>query len=136
MIEINDLDKEIIRMYSDYLLFEKRVSMKTKDVYSNEASVLLSFIEKNNLDISSIDFSSLVSFMDERRKASSLDDRTLSKILSSLRSFFSFCVKEGYRKDNPAGNRSYTFILFKGKEFYPCSRKEEQGEDCFYRAYR
>ena len=125
MIEINDLDKEIIRMYSDYLLFEKRVSMKTKDVYSNEASVLLSFIEKNNLDISSIDFSSLVSFMDERRKTSSLDDRTLSKILSSLRSFFSFCVKEGYRKDNPA----LLLTRPKNHEYLPKTLSREEVEE-------
>ena len=102
MIEINEVDKEIIRMYSDYLLFEKRVSMKTRDAYSYEASILLSYLEKRGLGISKVDFYSLVSFMDERKKDSNLDERTQSKILSALRSFFSYIVKEGYRKDNPA----------------------------------
>ena len=102
MTRINEVDREIIRMYADYLLFEKRVSMKTKDAYSAEASILLSHLEKNNIDLANVTFEQLVGFMDERRKDSSLDERTLNKILSALRSFFSYIVKEGYRKDNPA----------------------------------
>ena len=125
MTEINDIDKEIIRMYSDYLLFEKRVSMKTKDAYSAEASILLSYLERKKLDISSIDFNTLVSFMDERKKEGMLDERTLSKILSALRSFFSFIVKEGYRKDNPA----LLLTRPKNHEYLPKTLSREEVEE-------
>ena len=125
MTEINDIDKEIIRMYSDYLLFEKRVSMKTKDAYSAEASILLSYLEREKLDISSVDFNTLVSFMDERKKEGVLDERTLSKILSALRSFFSFIVKEGYRKDNPA----LLLTRPKNHEYLPKTLSREEVEE-------
>ena len=125
MTRINEVDREIIRMYADYLLFEKRVSMKTKDAYSAEASILLSHLEKNNIDLANVTFEQLVGFMDERRKDSSLDERTLNKILSALRSFFSYIVKEGYRKDNPA-------ILLsrpKNHEYLPKTLSKEDVEE-------
>ena len=96
------ISREMIRMYSDYLLFEKRVSLKTKDAYSHEASILLSYADAKGIDIFKIGFDDLVSFLEERQKEASLDERTLNKILSALRSFFSYLVKNGDREDNPA----------------------------------
>ena len=68
MTTAESVDGEIIRMYSDYLLFEKRVSRKTRDAYAYEASVLLSYARERGVDVSTLDFDALVSFMDYRKK--------------------------------------------------------------------
>lgn len=125
MTTAESVDGEIIRMYSDYLLFEKRVSRKTRDAYAYEASVLLSYARERGVDVSTIDFDALVSFMDYRKKCGQLDERTLSKVLSAIRSFFSYIVKEGYRKDNPA-------ILLsrpKNHEYLPKTLSKEDVEE-------
>ncbi len=96
------VNSEIIRMFSDYLLFERRVSVKTRDAYAHEASILLSYAKEKNIDISLVTFDDLVTFLDYRKKEMSLDDRTVNKILSALRSFFTYIVREKYRSDNPA----------------------------------
>lgn len=96
------VNSEIIRMFSDYLLFERRVSVKTRDAYAHEASILLSYAKEKNIDISLMTFDDLVTFLDYRKKEMSLDDRTVNKILSALRSFFTYIVREKYRSDNPA----------------------------------
>ena len=56
MTTAESVDGEIIRMYSDYLLFEKRVSRKTRDAYAYEASVLLSYARERGVDVSTLDF--------------------------------------------------------------------------------
>ncbi len=125
MIKIDPVNTEIIRMYSDYLLFEKRVSMKTRDAYSLEASILLSYTEEHSLDVSTLSFENLVAFLDERKKKASLDERTLSKILSALRSFFSFLVHDAYRSDNPA----LLLTRPKAHEYLPKSLSVEDVEE-------
>ncbi len=94
-------DSDLLELFSDYLTFEKRLSQKTKDAYVEEASVLLSWCNEEKKDVSSLLFSDLDAFLVFRKENGNLTERTISKILSALRSFFNFLIKEGIRKDNP-----------------------------------
>ncbi len=94
-------DAELLDLFSDHLIFERRLSRKTRDAYVEQASVLLSWCAGNGKDAALLTFSDLDAFLVWRRESFSLDERTVSKILSALRSFFSFLVKEGMRSDNP-----------------------------------
>lgn len=87
--------------YRDYLAVELRMSPNTVEAYSREASFFCRFLDENNLDAVNAGGEVLESFMSRRASDQQLSSRTLSRIISSLRSFFDFLVTAGYRKDNP-----------------------------------
>ncbi len=110
----------LLEDYSGYLENEARLSHGTVEVYMREAGFLLEHLEKSSLDVSSITLSDLDGYIRSRDR--NLDARTISRINSSLRSFFSFLVKEGIRKDNIA------LLLDKprNREYLPHALGEEE----------
>ena len=94
------LDAELLRNYEDYLENEAQLSKGTREVYLREAGFLLSHLRSAGLDISTITLADLDSYLHSRD--ASLDARTVSRINSSLRSLFTYLVKDGIRKDNIA----------------------------------
>ncbi|MDC7228560.1 MAG: site-specific tyrosine recombinase XerD [Spirochaetales bacterium] len=99
-----DVDR-ILSDYADYLRIDLRLSINTVDAYRRGCADFLSFLDGKCDSLSSITASDITSYITERQTADPddvLSSRTVSRILSSLRSFFNYLVIEKVREDNPA----------------------------------
>ena len=121
MMMTNSRNTLLIDDYSDYLTFERRLSDKTRDVYQREVVFFLQYLEDNSLDEATVSFNDIDAFISKRRKEG-LSERSVSKMLSALRSFFIYLGKEKVRDDNPV-------LLIekpKKKEYLPKVLSEDQ----------
>jgi len=105
-----DVDR-ILSDYADYLKIDLRLSLNTVDAYSRGCADFLKFIdEKEGAVLSEISAGDIICYLNGKRVSLSADNnrvtglsqRTISRILSSLRSFFNFLILERIRDDNPA----------------------------------
>ena len=90
-----------LKDYQLYLKIERGLSKNSVDSYSLDIKKLIDFLEKNNITVSPISISSEIiqQFIYEIAKV--VNERTQSRIISGLRSFFSFLIFEDYRETNP-----------------------------------
>ena len=90
-----------LKDYQLYLKIERGLSKNSVDSYSLDIKKLIDFLEKNNITVSPISISSEViqQFIYEIAKV--VNERTQSRMISGLRSFFSFLIFEDYRETNP-----------------------------------
>ena len=93
---------KVSRRYETYLRVELRMSPNTVDAYLREVLKLETFLEDKGISWGSLEASSLEEYLiRERQKEKNLSPRTLSRILSSLRSLMEYLQLSGDRKDNP-----------------------------------
>jgi integrase/recombinase XerD len=59
-------------------------------------------MEAKNITVDSADASLLAEYLVMRRNENKIDSRSVSKVVSALRSFYRFLMDEGLAKDNPA----------------------------------
>lgn len=95
-------NKELLKEYEGFVIFERRLSAKTLEIYSREASLFLSFLEGQGKDVRQSGVPDIEQYLTERQKQGGLDARTESRILSSLRSFYLFLMSRSISADNPA----------------------------------
>ena len=90
-----------IEDYQNYLKLERGLSENTISGYTRDLEKLVLFLETINLAISPIKIQShsIKEFVYEISK--NVSPRSQARIISGLRSFFSYLVFEGYRKSNP-----------------------------------
>lgn len=90
-----------IKDYQLYLKIERGLSQNSIDSYSLDIQRLILYLEENDITISPISISSetIQQFIYEAAKH--LNARSQSRLISGLRSFFSYLIFEDYRKDNP-----------------------------------
>ena len=108
--------------YSDYLTFERRLSEKTRDVYHREVVFFLDYLDENAYDTATVGFQEIEAYITKRKEKDGLSERSVSKLLSALRSFFIYLGKEKIRDDNPV-------LLIekpKKKEYLPKVLSEDQ----------
>lgn len=91
---MNDYIEEFLR----YLELEKGVSAHTLRAYRKD---LMDFIAHVNTEPEKIDMLDVRGFIAEQIRKG-LNKTTVSRRLSSVRSFFKFLYREGYMKSNPA----------------------------------
>lgn len=90
-----------IKEYQNYLKLERGLSSNTIENYTFDIEKLAHFLEVNTIDVSPIHIT------DEQVQAfiyhiaSHLNARSQSRIISGLKSFFSYLVFEDYRNDSP-----------------------------------
>ena len=96
------VDEELLKSFEDYIVYTKRLSDKTREVYSREASLYLKYLENISLKVEDATSMTIEEYLEERRKESGIDERTSSRVLSSLRSFYSFLIDEEITYKNPA----------------------------------
>ncbi|RKX78416.1 MAG: recombinase XerD [Spirochaetes bacterium] len=92
---------KVLKNFEDYLAAELRLSDLTIDTYMRECRSFISFLEEERESIILTTSATLVKFL-VNRQIQSLDQRTIAKIASALRTFFRFLQLEGLREDNPA----------------------------------
>ena len=95
----------ILEDFSQSLLIEKHASKATREVYCRELACFLSYIQDNSLDYSTITTVQLKDYLLWRanggRDGNKLSPRTMSRVITVLKSFFSYLQNERVRSDDP-----------------------------------
>lgn len=92
--------KNVTDKYRRYLLFEKGLSKNTIEAYIRDLNKLLLFIEEEKLSLISIKTSDLEEFL-AGLYDNNLSPRSLSRVISAIKSFFRYFMLDNYREDNP-----------------------------------
>ena len=94
----NRLAKE----YEGYLRHELRVADSTASTYASEIRRFGRWLDGRNLEPASVATEDVEAYAAHRSAGGTLSARTVSRIFSSLGSFFTFLRTAGYRKDDPS----------------------------------
>ncbi len=89
---------DIIRDFQNYLKIERGMSPNTVASYSHDAEELLEFCK--GLSVKEISTEKVVDFLGGMTDRG-VSKRSQARILSSLRSFFSWCIEEGEIESDP-----------------------------------
>jgi integrase/recombinase XerD len=87
----------ILKDYRNYLILERRMSPNTVASYCHDVEGFLEFAGCQPQQVTPQVITSYLG----RKTDEGLSKRSSARLLSSLRSFFSWCVEEGEIKDNP-----------------------------------
>ncbi|WP_282136060.1 site-specific tyrosine recombinase XerD [Seonamhaeicola maritimus] len=90
-----------LKDYQLYLKIERGLSHNSIDNYSRDVKKLISYLEEHEISASPITISNEIIKQFIYEIAKEVNARSQSRIISGLRSFFSYLVFEDYRKDNP-----------------------------------
>ena len=94
--------QDLSRQFQVYLTVELRMSPNTVEAYLREVLKLEEFLTRTGRSWQDLDAPLLENYlMAFRQEDQDLSPRTLSRILSSLRSMMEFLILSGYRSDNP-----------------------------------
>jgi integrase/recombinase XerD len=90
-----------IKSYQSYLRIERGLSKNTIDNYTFDMERLCLFLDENAISISPIKISeeTIQQFIYSVSKV--VNPRSQARIISGLKSFFSYLIFEDYRQDNP-----------------------------------
>lgn len=93
--------QQALKDYQLYLKIERGLSINSIDNYALDVKKLITFLENNKISTSPISITpeTIQQFIYEVAK--SINARSQSRIISGLRSFFSYLVFEDYRASNP-----------------------------------
>lgn len=93
--------KSFIKSYQSYMKIERGLSQNTVDNYSFDIERLCAFLDENQIKASPQEITDevLQQFIYEISKQ--VNPRSQARIISGLKSFFSYLIFEDYRKDNP-----------------------------------
>ena len=94
---------ELLERFNDYLSVELRLSPQTVETYMRDIAAFLSYTNRDDRPINELTAREIIDYLVERQtNENGIEQRTVAKIVSAIRSFFHFCVLEGVREDNPA----------------------------------
>lgn len=90
-----------IKSFQSYLRIERGLSKNTIDNYAFDIQRLCGYLEQNNISVSPININEelLQAFVYDVAKQ--VNARSQARIISGLKSFFSYLIFEDFRKDNP-----------------------------------
>jgi len=90
-----------IKSYQSYLRIERGLSKNTIDNYSFDIERLCLFLEENGIAISPIKITEETIQQFIYSVSKEVNPRSQARIISGLKSFFSYLIFEDYRSDNP-----------------------------------
>ncbi len=93
-----------LERFLHYLMLEKSLSGNTLDAYRTDATKLLDYLHGIGRDLASVDLECLQTFVATLADVG-ISARSQARIISGIRSFFSFLVMDGYIDNDP------TFLL-------------------------
>jgi integrase/recombinase XerD len=93
--------KSFIKSYQSYLKIERGLSQNTIANYSFDLERLCAFLEEKNIDISPIKINDEILQEFIYSVSKEVNPRSQARIISGLKSFFSYLIFEDYRNDNP-----------------------------------
>lgn len=93
----------VLDRFADYLRVELRLSRQTVETYVRECSGAETYARSLGRGLEELNTADLIDYLVHRQNADEpIDQRTVAKGLSALRSFYQFCILEQIRLDNPA----------------------------------
>jgi integrase/recombinase XerD len=96
---------DLLREYHDWLLLELRMAENSISTYGGEASMFLLWAAAGGYELSLMGSDDINTYIEARQgvdgSEEALSSRTISRIMSSLRSFFDYLVTTEIRKNNP-----------------------------------
>ena len=107
--------EDFLRQFLDHLAVELNLSPLTVETYGREAGNFVHFMQAGGLNMIEVNVNDVLEYV-TARQVNGVDQRTVSKILSSLRSFFDFAVDERLREDNPVRRIDMPKIVRKAPE--------------------
>lgn len=90
-----------IKSYQAYLKIERGLSKNTIENYSFDIERLCLFLEQSNIQISPVKINDETLQQFIYAIASQVNARSQARIISGLKSFFSYLIFEDFREDNP-----------------------------------
>ena len=93
--------KPFIKSYQSYLKIERGLSQNTINNYTFDLERLCGFLEENNIVISPVKISDETIQQFIYSVSKEVNPRSQARIISGLKSFFSYLIFEDYRNDNP-----------------------------------
>lgn len=90
-----------IKSYQSYLKIERGLSKNTIANYSFDIERLCLFLSENNIDVTPLKISEETVQQFIYTISSQVNARSQARIISGLKSFFSYLIFEDYRVDNP-----------------------------------
>ena len=90
-----------IKSYQSYLRIERGMSKNTIDNYSFDIDRLCLFLDENSISVSPITITEETIQQFIYHIAKQLNARSQARIISGLKSFFSYLIFEDFRPDNP-----------------------------------
>lgn len=93
--------RSYIKSYQSYLKIERGLSKNTIDNYSFDIERLCQFLTQNDITVSPIKIEEETIQQFIYGVSQQVNPRSQARILSGLKSFFSYLIFEDYRSDNP-----------------------------------
>lgn len=99
----SEQNKDYIKEFQQYLVVEKNLSKNTLLAYTQDLKKYEEFIKKNNLNILQIKTEDIINFLKEKQNQK-ISNRSLVRIITTLRQFYYFLLLKDYIKNNPTEN--------------------------------
>ena len=96
------VNSEILRTFSDALVYSMRLSEKTREVYCHEIRLFLLFLQDEGMEVEDVSPIEIEKYIIGREDSAGISSRTAGKALSSLRTFFTYLKNERIVEKNPA----------------------------------
>ena len=96
-----EVDKQIIIKYRQYLKLEKSLSENTVMAYTSDLDKLIQYLKEENINIMDVSLDDLENFAAGLRDIG-IHPRSQARILSGIRSFFHFLLIEDYIQQDPS----------------------------------
>lgn len=130
--------EELLQTYIEYLSVEKGLSQNTLLSYARDIQKLFEFFEGQGIDGTKIEEKDLIKFVHAQSRVG-LSARSLARLISSLKSYYSFLLLEGVLSTNPTANLSAPKIWFSLPNFLTVKEVEqllEQPDENYARGCR
>lgn len=95
---ITSTETDLITSYTEYLYVERRLSKPTISCYKHEIVLFLTFLREHKLEVEQVKEPIITSYLASRDNVSS---RTTSRIITILKSFYSFLLSQKIAFSNP-----------------------------------
>jgi integrase/recombinase XerD len=90
-----------LQSFLDYLRVERNLSPATVDTYLRELESFFQFLSEKGVEIGAVDPNLISQYLVNRQEEGKITERTICRILSTLRGMFRFLVREGAILKNP-----------------------------------
>lgn len=92
-------NNRLVKDFRDYLEFEKMVSVNTVASYMQDITIFFTYTEKKDIDVLKISYPEILDLL--KHLHGNYKETTISRILSSIRSFYQFALRENLLSANP-----------------------------------
>lgn len=100
--KLDSTHQAILDRFRDSLLIEKHSSSATRYSYCHEIECFLFYLQENNLDYAEISTQDVKNYLVFRSENGQISSRTMAKVITVVKSFFTFVCNEKIRNENPA----------------------------------